>query len=168
MKDPWRWRRGALIRPSASWQVSSWEPGLAPGQKESSVGQTGNEHGRHHPGVVSGQGPGYRGQFFGVRSSGFYTAPSSTRSSAPFMIQAASGCPVNKKLNPGAHQNEADNGQTNDAYTVAMGGPATRIGDGAILHQRGRHGLSQPHRQDASGMGLRVLGKVIRGREVME
>jgi len=65
-----------------------------------------------------------------------------------FMIQGGGFEPgmKEKKDKRPSIQNEADNGLSNDKYTVGLR---------AVLHQRRRQRFPQPQRQERAGLGLR-------------
>jgi len=102
--------------------------------------------------------------------AGFYHGTIFHRVINGFMIQGGGlDVKMNKKPTRAPIKNEADNGLTNDAYTIAM----ARTGDpnsataqffiNVVNNPRLNHTAKTPQ-----GWGYAVFGKVIRGREVVD
>ena len=98
--------------------------------------------------------------------AGFFNGTIFHRVIPGFMIQGGGlDAQMNKKPTRAPIKNEADNGLTNDAYTTRHGpDQRPRFGHGPVFHQRGQQHLSQPHRQDAPGMGLRGVRQGSQGQ----
>ena len=98
--------------------------------------------------------------------AGFFDGTIFHRVISTFMIQGGGlDAKMNKKPTRAPIKNEADNGLTNDAYTVAMARTNDpRFGHGAVFHQRGEQHDAQPHRQDPPGMGLRGVRQGSQGK----
>jgi peptidyl-prolyl cis-trans isomerase B (cyclophilin B) len=102
--------------------------------------------------------------------AGFYNGTIFHRVKNGFMIQGGGlDAQMNKKATRAPIKNEADNGLTNDAYTVAMArtndpDSATaqffiNVANNAFLNHKGK---------TPQGWGYAVFGKVIKGQEVVD
>jgi peptidyl-prolyl cis-trans isomerase B (cyclophilin B) len=108
--------------------------------------------------------------FLDYVKSGFYNGTIFHRVISGFMIQGGGlDAQMHEKTTRAPIKNEADNGLTNDAYTVAMArtsdpNSATaqffiNVANNAFLNHKGA---------TPQGWGYAVFGKVIKGREVVD
>jgi peptidyl-prolyl cis-trans isomerase B (cyclophilin B) len=101
---------------------------------------------------------------------GFYNDTIFHRVISGFMIQGGGmDAQMNQKTTRAPIKNEADNGLTNDAYTIAMARTAVpdsataqffiNVADNKFLNHTGKN---------PAGWGYAVFGKVVRGKEVVD
>jgi peptidyl-prolyl cis-trans isomerase B (cyclophilin B) len=102
--------------------------------------------------------------------AGFYNGTIFHRVIDGFMIQGGGfDAQMNKKPTQAPIKNEADNGLTNDAYTVAMA--RTNIPDSATAQffiNVAENKFLNHTAKTPQGWGYAVFGKVIKGREVVD
>jgi peptidyl-prolyl cis-trans isomerase B (cyclophilin B) len=108
--------------------------------------------------------------FLDYVKSGFYNGTIFHRVISGFMIQGGGlDAQMQEKTTRAPIKNEADNGLTNDAYTVAMARTSAphsataqffiNVANNAFLNHKG---------QTPQGWGYAVFGKVIKGQEVVD
>jgi peptidyl-prolyl cis-trans isomerase B (cyclophilin B) len=108
--------------------------------------------------------------FLDYVKSGFYNGTIFHRVISGFMIQGGGlDAQMHEKTTRAPIKNEADNGLTNDAYTVAMARTSAphsataqffiNVANNAFLNHKG---------QTPQGWGYAVFGKVIKGQEVVD
>ncbi len=102
--------------------------------------------------------------------AGFYNGTIFHRVINGFMIQGGGlDAQMNKKPTRAPIKNEADNGLTNDAYTVAMA--RTNIPDSATAQffiNVANNTFLNHTAKTPQGWGYAVFGKVVKGREVVD
>lgn len=103
-------------------------------------------------------------------NDGFYNGTIFHRVMSGFMIQGGGfGAQMNQKPSRAPIKNEADNGMTNDAYTIAMARTSDphsatsqffiNVVDNKMLNHTGKN---------PRGWGYAVFGKVVKGKEVVD
>jgi cyclophilin family peptidyl-prolyl cis-trans isomerase len=108
--------------------------------------------------------------FLGYVKAGFYNDTIFHRVIPGFMIQGGGlDAQMNKKPTRGPIKNEADNGLTNDAYTVAM----ARTGDpnsatAQFFISVANNTFLNHTAKTPQGWGYAVFGKVVKGKDVVD